>query len=78
MNALRKRVREYLKDMNRNDFNNTIYESMLTPRQEKIVNLHIEKDMSYVEIAMTMMLDVNVVKKEMQKVYDKLGRLYIM
>ena len=64
--------------MNRNDFNNTIYESMLTPRQEKIVNLHIEKDMSYVEIAMTMMLDVNVVKKEMQKVYDKLGRLYIM
>lgn len=73
----RKAARELLNEMGRTDFYNTVREAKLTPRQEGILELKFIKDWSYVQIAFKFRVDVNVIKQDMQKAYDKIYKLFL-
>lgn len=73
----RKAAKDLLNDMGRTDFYKTIHEAKLTPRQEGILELKFIRDWSYVQIAFKFCVDVNVIKQDMQKAYDKIYKLFL-
>lgn len=75
MDKTRRKAREYLEQTTKEDFFFVIDESKLTPRQKQIISLKYLNAWSYVQISLHLLIDVNVIKKDMQKAYDKVGHL---
>lgn len=71
----RKATRDALANSSRTEFYTWIKEAKLTPRQEGILEMRFVKDLTYIQIAFYFHLDVNTIKGDMKKAYDKLGRL---
>ena len=71
----RKATRTALENSSRTEFYALLKEAKLTPRQEEILEMRFVKDYTYVQIAFYFYLDVNTIKADMKKAYDKLGRL---
>lgn len=71
----RKATREALTNSSRTEFYALVKEAKLTPRQEGILEMRFVKDLTYIQIAFYFHLDVNTIKNDMKKAYDKLGRL---
>ncbi len=71
----RKSTREFLSDSNRTEFYNVIKEAKLSPRQEGILEMKFIKDLTYIQIAFYFNVDVNTIKNDVKKAYDKLGKL---
>ena len=74
MNIYTKQARQYLKLANREEFENAIYNANLTPTQEEIVRLHIEKDKTIVAISMKLCIAERSVKKELAISYLKVAK----
>ena len=68
----RKATRDALENSSRTEFYALVKEAKLTPRQEEILEMRFVKDYSYVQIAFYFYLDVNKIKVDMKKAYDKL------
>lgn len=78
MKNARKHAREWLETTTETQFNNTIAEMKLSPRQVEILRLRFEKYKYNYQIAMDLCLSPETVKKELAKVYDKLSKLYLL
>lgn len=72
----RKVARDLLEDMSKSEFYSAIDEAKLTPRQKGIIEMKFIRDWSYVQIALKLSVDVNVIKQDVRKVYDKIYRLF--
>lgn len=68
----RKSAREFLNDSSRTDFYNAIKEAKLSPRQEGILEMKFVKDLTYIQIAFYFNVDVNTIKRDIKKAYDKI------
>lgn len=78
MLANRKAARDLLAAASRSRFLDLIREAKLSPRQEQILELHLMKYKSYVQISLAMFVDVNTVKNDVAKAYDQIYRLYLL
>lgn len=72
----RKVARNLLEDMSKSEFYSAIDEAKLTPRQKGIIEMKFIRDWSYVQIALKLSVDVNVIKQDVRKAYDKIYRLF--
>lgn len=73
----RKSTREYLADTSRTEFYEVIKEAKLSPRQEGILEMKFVKDLTYIQIAFYFNVDVNTIKRDVKKAYDKVAKLLI-
>ena len=75
MKPSRKAARQRLKQATRADYERLIYSAKLTPRQEKIINLHILRDYSVCKIALSLSCCQSLVRKELTNAYEKIAFL---
>lgn len=75
MNQKSKEARNRLKMSTRKEFEMLIYESMLTPMQEKILRLHIAEGVSISIIAMRLALSDAAVRNQLAMIYEKVAKI---
>lgn len=75
MNQKSKEARSRLKRSTRKEFENLIYESLLTPTQEKIVRLHIAEGVSISIIAMRLAISDAAVRNQLSLIYEKIAKI---
>lgn len=73
----RKSARDFLEEISLTELHDVVDEAKLTPRQKGIIEMKFVKDWSYVQIALKFRVDVNVIKQDMQKAYDKIYKLFL-
>ncbi len=72
----RKTARDFLEEISLTELHNVVDEAKLTPRQKGIIEMKFVKDWSYVQISLKLHIDVNVIKEDMRKSYDKIYKLF--
>jgi DNA-binding NarL/FixJ family response regulator len=75
MNQQSKEARARLRMATRAEFESLVYEALLTPRQEKIVRLHIAEKIPVTYIAERLCMSEGTVRRELQEVYEKVAKL---
>ena len=68
-------ARKRLKESTWAEYENLIYSAKLTPRQEKIINLHILQDFSVCKIALSLSCSESLIRKTLSTVYEKIANL---
>lgn len=64
-------------ESSKTEFFAMVEEAKLTPRQKEILEMRFIKDYTYVQIAFYFYLDVNTIKQDVKKAYDKIARLFV-
>lgn len=72
----RKTARDFLEEISLTELHNVVDEAKLTPRQKGIIEMKFVRDWTYVQISLELSVDVNVIKEDMRKAYDKVYRLF--
>lgn len=75
MNQDSKEARVRLRMATRAEFESLVYEALLTPRQEKIIRLHIAEKIPVTYIAERYCMSEGTVRKELRKIYEKVAKL---
>lgn len=75
MNQRSKDARARLRKATRAEFESLVYEALLTPRQEKIIRLHIAEKIPVAYIAERYCMSEGTVRKDLQAVYEKIAKL---
>lgn len=75
MNQRSKEARSRLRMSTRAEFESLVYEALLTPRQEKIVRLHIAEKIPVTHIAERLCMSEGTVRKELREGYEKIAKI---
>ena len=75
MNQRSKEARARLRKATRAEFESLVYEALLTPRQEKIIRLHIAEKIPVPYIAERFCMSEGTVRKNLQDAYEKVAKL---
>lgn len=75
MNQHSKEARARLRKATRAEFESLVYEALLTPKQEKIIRLHITEKIPVPYIAERFCVSEGTVRKNLQEVYEKVAKL---
>lgn len=75
MNQKSKDARTKLKMSTRREFEALVYESLLTPLQERIVRLHIADGVPVPIIAMRLAISEAAVRSHLAMVYEKVSKI---
>lgn len=75
MNQSSKDARMKLKKATRTEFDKLIYESLLTPFQEKIIRLHIAEGVPISIVAMRLAISDAAVRNQLSLIYEKVAKI---
>lgn len=75
MNTDKKKIRDWLLNTNRKSFDQIVSEAILFPLQERILRCRFCEGLRYKEIADVLGLSEIFVKRTMDTIYSKIGRL---
>lgn len=75
MNQSSKDARTRLKMSTRKEFESFVYESLLTPIQEKIIRLHIADGVPISIIAMRLAISDAAVRNQLSLIYEKVAKI---
>lgn len=75
MNQKSKEARTRLKMSTRTEFEKIVYESMLTPLQDRILRLHIAEGIPISIIAMRLALSDAAVRNQLAMIYEKVAKI---
>ena len=75
MNQSSKDARTRLKMSTRKEFESLVYESLLTPIQEKIIRLHIAEGVPISIIAMRLAISDAAVRNQLSLIYEKVAKI---
>lgn len=75
MNQKSKEARTRLKMSTRTEFEKIVYESMLTPLQDRILRLHIAEGVPISIIAMRLALSDAAVRNQLAMIYEKVAKI---
>ena len=75
MNQSSKNARTRLKKSTRKEFEKLVYESMLTPIQERVLRLHIAEGVGVPIIAMRLSVSDTTVRNYLSEAYEKVAKV---
>ena len=75
MDEKRKRARMKLKSATRKEFENMIFEAMLTDMQEKILRLYITHQKSICAISQELSFSETYIRRQLSQAYDRIARI---
>jgi len=75
MDEKRKKARTKLKSATRKEFENLIFEAMLTEMQEKILRLYITHQKSICAISQELSFSETYTRRQLAQAYDRIARI---
>ena len=75
MDEKRKKARMELKSATRKEFENMIFEAMLTEMQEKILRLHLRRQKSICAISQELSFSETYVRRQLMQAYERIARI---
>jgi DNA-directed RNA polymerase specialized sigma24 family protein len=72
MNPEQKKVRKYLKEAALDEYKEAVGKAALTPLQEEVLNLHILRGLSLVQISLKLHLSIRAITDRLARAYKKI------